>query len=97
MDFRSSLGIIALVTALPITFTPIASVRPSSACIAYASTPEPITCPWAPTLRSSAIARSPVPVATSSARSPGPTPDSSTARRRQRWCIPAVMTEFMRS
>ena len=44
-----------------------------------------------------AIARSPVPVATSSAREPGPTRARSTARSRQRWCRPAVMTEFMTS
>src|SRR5215211_2414016 len=43
------------------------------------------------------MARSPVPVATSSAREPGPTRARSAARRRQRWCIPAVMTEFIRS
>src|SRR5688500_14637094 len=45
----------------------------------------------------SSIARSPVPVATSSAREPGPTRARSAARSRQRWCSPAVMTEFMRS
>src|SRR4051794_27645953 len=58
---------------------------------------EPITSPDGPTRRASSIARSPVPVATSSTRSPGPTAARSAARERQRWCIPTVMTEFMRS
>ena len=47
--------------------------------------------------RASAIARSPVPVATSRARVPGPTRARSAARSRQRWWSPAVMTEFMAS
>ena len=50
-----------------------------------------------PPRRESAIARSPVPVATSSARVPGPTRARSAARSRQRWWSPAVMTEFMTS
>ena len=50
-----------------------------------------------PPRAASSIARSPVPVATSSARAPGPTRARSAARSRQRWCSPAVMTEFMRS
>jgi hypothetical protein len=49
------------------------------------------------TREASSIARSPVPVATSSTRSPGPTDARSAARARQRWCIPAVMTEFIAS
>ena len=57
----------------------------------------PTTSPPRPTARASAIARSPVPVATSSARLPGPTAASSTARARQRWCRPAVMTVFIAS
>ena len=48
-----------------------------------------------PTRRASSSARSPVPVATSSTRPPGPTAARSAARARQRWCSPAVMTEFM--
>src|SRR3954454_15757324 len=55
------------------------------------------TTPPAPIRRSNSSARSPVPVATSRARSPGPTRAMSTARRRHRWCMPAVITEFMRS
>jgi hypothetical protein len=47
--------------------------------------------------RASSMARSPVPVATSSAVEPGPTPARSAARSRQRWCMPAVITEFIRS
>ena len=44
--------------------------------------------PPGPTRRASSIARSPVPVATSSTRLPGPTAARSAARARQRWCRP---------
>src|SRR5579859_7998405 len=53
--------------------------------------------PDGPTRRASSKARSPVPVATSSARPPGASPARSAARRRHWWCRPAVITEFMRS
>src|SRR5947208_1234025 len=83
-------------SALPHSKRTASDLRRASSSI-WSEKSDPITSPPGPTRRSSAMARSPVPVATSSARSPGPTPDRSTARSRQRWCIPAVITEFIRS
>ena len=72
-----------------------AFARASSSIFSEKSTPT--TSPSGPTRRFSATARSPVPVATSSTRWPGPTCARSTARSRQPWCMPAVITEFSRS
>ena len=58
---------------------------------------DPTTVPGGPTRRASSTARSPVPLATSSALPPGSSAARSAARSRQRWCSPAVMTEFIRS
>ena len=57
----------------------------------------PVTEPSGPTASSMAKAKSPVPQQTSSVRSPGATAAAATPRRRQRWCMPAVMMLFIRS
>ena len=91
LDVATGTGDLAIASAC-------CQVNPGALLRARASIPslksEPTT---SPPREANSIARSPVPVATSRDRVPGPTRARSTARERQRWCRPAVMTVFMTS